>query len=220
MTRNLVALCALASDLAATALLWPRLPERVPVHWGISGEVDRYGSRWELVLLGPVLLAGLWLLLSLVRRIDPKASAPLEPDAPPAEAGALDAAVAIVLALFAVLHLVLLLQAAGLALVGPLLHALWISAFMVLLGNVLGRVRPNFFVGIRTPWTLSDDQVWRRAHRLGGRLLFASGLSAALLCAVLRPGPALGVAAGLLGASLLVPAAASFFWWRAGRRGA
>jgi uncharacterized membrane protein len=48
--------------------------------------------------------------------------------------------------------------------------------FFVILGNYLGNLRPNYFVGIRTPWTLENPETWRATHRLGGRLMFFGGL--------------------------------------------
>ena len=214
-----VVLAALVVQVVTAALVWGRLPERVPLHWNFAGEADRFGPRLQLVLLGPALLLGLWAVLALVSRIDPKASLPLPADAPPAEEGAREAVVLIVLALLGVLHVGLLLSAAGLLAGGPRLHALWIAALMLLLGNFLGRVRPNFFVGIRTPWTLSDDRVWRRTHRVSGRLLVAGGLLAVVLCALLPGSAALVAAVVLISAALGGPAVLSYFWWRSVHRG-
>ena len=92
-------------------------------------------------------------------------------------------------------------------------------ALAALFAQVVGRVRPNFFVGIRTPWTLSDDQVWRRTHRVSGRLLFAGGLVAAVLCALLPASAAFGAAIALITIALGGPAVLSYFWWRALHRG-
>lgn len=214
MNKNLVPALALGCDVSALLLLWPRLPDRLPVHWNLAGEVDRLGSRWELVLLGPGLLLGLWLLLAWVGRIDPKAARALPPDAPRAEAGARDQVLAFVLGMFALFHVSLLLKGAGIRLAGPTLFVLLLAAFQVGLGNVLPRVRPNFFVGVRTPWTLSSDAVWRRTHRLAGKLLFVSGFAGAGAVAILpgRLGPATAFALFIL--ALLVPTALSYVWWK------
>ena len=222
MKSGWVALAALVAEVVAAALLWGRFPERMPVHWNFSGEADRFGSRWYTVLVGPALLTFVWALLALVSRIDPKVVAQrLQPaeEAPPAGPGSVDAVAALLLGLLGLLHVGLLLSAAGLLASGPRKYALLVALFMVLRGNVLGRVRPNFFVGIRTPWTLSDDQVWRRAHRLSGRLLFGCGLLAAVLAGLLPEGRALGAALALLLTSVAVPAIQSYFWWRGSHRG-
>lgn len=217
MSKHLVALLAFVTDLAATLVLWPRLPDRVPVHWNFAGEVDGWGSRWEVLVLGPGLLLLIWALLALISRIDPKAARPLPPDSPPAEAGSRDWVMVLVLALLALIHLAVLLQGAGIPVAGPTLFALLLAAFQVGMGNLLPRVRPNFFVGVRTPWTLSSDAVWRQTHRLAGKLLFVSGFAGAAAVAVLPGKAGFGAALCLFLAALLVPAALSYVWWRRAR---
>jgi uncharacterized membrane protein len=221
MTRNQIALGALAADLAASLALIGRLPERVPVHWSLHGEVDRYGSRWELLLFGPPLLALLWALFAVLPAIDPKvraAAKAADPEAPPAEQGSRDAIFSIVLCLVAVLHVLALLQAAGVVAAGVRLPAPVLAGLMLLLGNVMGRVRPNFFVGIRTPWTLADDQVWRRTHRLAGRTFFFGGLLALVACAALPPEGALVALAVLMVGAGAWPMVASYIYWKGTKR--
>jgi uncharacterized membrane protein len=86
--------------------------------------------------------------------------------------------------------------------------------FMLLFGNYVGSIRPNYFIGIRTPWTLQSDEVWKKTHRLAGRLLMGSALLGMVLLLLL---PAswgmLGVVALLMGA-LLIPVFYSFFLFR------
>jgi uncharacterized membrane protein len=219
MTRlRLTAISALLADGAATAFAWARLPERVPVHWNFHGEVDRYGSRFELLLLGPVLLAALWGLFELLPVIDPRLAIPKDPEQTDAERqGALPTAIALVLALLALLHVLLLVQALGLLKEPPRALAIWMAGFLILFGNFIGRLRPSWFVGIRTPWTLSSDAVWRRTHRLAGRLMVPAGLIALLLALTLPASAALAAAIALLLAALLAPATLSFFYWRESR---
>jgi uncharacterized membrane protein len=221
MTRNQIAFGALAADLIASLALLGRLPERVPVHWNFHGEVDRYGPRWELLLFGPPLLVFLWATFAALPGIDPKARAAAEaaePDAPPAEQGSRDAIFSLALCLVAVLHVVALLQASGVVSEGARLHALALSGLMLLMGNVLGRVRPNFFVGIRTPWTLANDTVWRRTHRLAGKAFFAGGLLSLVAVAALSPEHGFAVMLVLLVSAGLGPVVASYLFWRAAAR--
>jgi uncharacterized membrane protein len=88
------------------------------------------------------------------------------------------------------------------------------AGFLVLFGNFIGRLRPSWFIGIRTPWTLSSDVVWRRTHRLAGRLMVPAGLLAVLLAVVLPAPAAFAAAIVLLLGALLAPAAFSFYYWR------
>ena len=213
---RLAALAALAADLAATALVWARLPARAPVHWDLHGQVDRYGSRWELALAAPVAQLVLWAVAELLPRIDPRFAGPRDPDATETERwGATATAFALAFALVAGTQALVLLHALGLLHEPRRGHAILLAAFLLLVGNVIGRLRPSWFAGIRTPWTLSSDAVWRRTHRLAGRLMVAAGLLALVLAVALPAGAALAAAIALLLASVLLPAALSFFYWRA-----
>jgi uncharacterized membrane protein len=82
---------------------------------------------------------------------------------------------------------------------------------MAMLGNVLGKVRRNFWVGIRTPWTLASDEVWVATHRLAARLLAAAGVLGAVLAAL---GVSLAVCFVLLMAALLFPVLYSLLLYR------
>lgn len=219
MNSKLVAALALVADLIATAVMWPRLPEQVPVHWNFAGEADRYGSRWELMVFGPGLMLLTWVLLVVLKRVDPKASRPLPPDAPPAEAGTREGVIAVVLWLLAVVHVSAMLQAVGSPLGGPLLMALAFTAFQLVLGNVMPRLRPNFYVGVRTSWTLSSDTVWRRTHRLAGKLLFVSGALSLVALAVTPANVAFSIAVGGMLVAMLLPVAVSYVYWREEQRG-
>ena len=217
MTRNRIAFAALAADLTASLALFGRLPERAPVHWNFHGDVDGYGPRWLLLLFGPPLLVFLWALFAALPGIDPKSRAAAKvalPDAPPAEQGSRDAVFSIALCLVAVLHVVALLEASRVVAARGRLFALALSGLMLLMGNVLGRVRPNFFVGIRTPWTLADDTVWRRTHRLAGKTFFAGGLLSLAAVAALPPEHGFAVLIGLLVGASLLPVVASYIYWR------
>ena len=219
MTRLRIAgLTALLADLAMTLAAWGRLPERAPVHWNLYGQADRMGPRIELALLGPILIAAIWGLFEVLRIVDPRLSAPKNPEATEQEkTGALQTVFALMLWLMFALHAVILMSGIG-ALGEPGRGvAIWMAAFLLLFGNFAGRLRPSWFVGIRTPWTLSSDAVWRRTHRLAARLMVAGG-AVGLVCAVVLPAPAaLAAAVALLLSSTLAPAVVSFFWWRAAR---
>ncbi len=163
-----VALVALSFGLAAA--LYTRLPELVPTHWDARGEVDGYTSKpWGPFLL-PLTLAGVYALFFAIPRISPRGFrverfqgvfATLQ--------------LTILSFLFLVTLLVLL---AGIGVPVPLGHAVRAGAgvLFIIIGNFMGKLTKNFFVGIRTPWTLASDEVWLRTHRLGGKLFVASGL--------------------------------------------
>ncbi len=161
----------LLAMFAAAAVAWPHAPDRIPVHWNISGQPDRYGGRFEGLLLMPLVALGLYALLLVVPRIDPgRANYDRF-------RGAYNAIRIAVLALFAVFDVAIQVWVwTGRVNVGQI-APLSIGIVCVFLGALLGKIRPNWFVGIRTPWTLSSKVAWVRTHRAGGWLFIAVGLA-------------------------------------------
>jgi len=174
------------------------------------------------VLFGPLALAGVWVLMLVLSRIDPRRveRPPPPPDSVPSEAeGSYWTFIHLVLVALAVLHAGILLAAAGI-LKGPeRFVAVGFALLLLLPGNFIGRLRPNWFVGIRTPWTLASDDVWRRTHRLAAVLMVCGGLLLLPLSLLLTPAYAVSAAVVVTLLATLGPAAWSYFAWRRLRRG-
>lgn len=192
MRNRWFALVCIGAMLVFGALVYGRLPDQVPVHWGIDGQPDRWGSRLEAVLLLPAISAGLWLLLLILPRIDPRRASYA------AFEGTFYLFINAVVLFLSVMYVVTMGIALGWHIAVPQVIGACVGMLLMVLGNELGRVQPNWFVGIRTPWTLSDPEIWRRTHRVGGRVFFVAGL-AILVAALLLP-PAYSFALILLGA--------------------
>ncbi|SFQ57592.1 SdpI family protein [Hymenobacter arizonensis] len=157
---------------------WLQLPEQVPTHFGTDGTPNGFTSRANIWLITSALPVGLAALLTALPLLDPKRrfdTSTVNFQKLRLALVALTSAVACY-SLYTALH-----PGAGngrALLVG-------VGLFFALLGNYLGTVQPNYFVGIRTPWTLESPTVWARTHRVGGRLFFVSGLLMAGLALVL-----------------------------------
>lgn len=149
--------------------IWAELPENVPLHWNVEGEVDRYGSKSELWLIPAVTTLLIYLLLLVVPAIDPKRRIQ--------EMGAkyhqLKFALVAFMAALGVVVLYMVKQGADQS---PALIFVLVSLLIVILGNYMKTVKPNYFIGIRTPWTLEHAGVWEKTHLLAGRLWFGGGL--------------------------------------------
>ena len=166
--------------LLLVAILYTHLPDRVPMHWGLDGMVDRYGGKHELWLvaaLGPLFA----LLFQFLPRMDPKKRS-YEKFQRVYETIAL-----LILGFLDIIMGTVLVEILrpGTLSIGRVIAAL-VGLLFVLLGNLMGKLKPNFFLGIRTPWTLSDPDVWNRSHRLGGALFVLTGL-VTLFSALLLP---------------------------------
>lgn len=196
-----------AAQLVVGMLVYSRLPERVPSHWNIAGQVDGYQSRLAAVLLLPAATLGLWLLLLGVAYIDPRRESYSR--FRPTQL----LFISLMALFFLFLQLVTLGSALGLAISVPRLVSLAGGLLIAGIGNELGRLRPNWFFGIRTPWTLADDEVWRRTHRVAGRLFVVAGIVMAL--SALFPVEVGGVVTLLaVGGAALGAVAYSYFIWR------
>jgi uncharacterized membrane protein len=154
----------------AAATSWPEVPEQIPVHWGFSGAVDRYGGRLEGLFALPLLALALYVLLLLLPRIDPGRAnyASFK--------GAYGAIRLAVLVAIAAADVTVLLAARGYPVEVSRAMTLATGAVLLVVGNYLGKIRPNWFIGVRTPWTLSSRQSWTKTHRLGRWIFVAAGL--------------------------------------------
>ncbi len=160
----------MAAMFLFAAISWPSAPDRIPVHWGFSGEPDRYGDKFEGLLLLPLLALGIYLLLLYLPRIDP-GRANYE-----RFKGAYSVLRLATLAVLASIHGFILLWIRGVQLDLSVVVPVLVGGLLVVIGSVMGKIRPNWFVGIRTPWTLASKLSWTKTHRLGGWLFVVVGL--------------------------------------------
>ena len=167
---NLLSLGLVIGSFVITAALYNRLPESVPTHWNARGEANGFTAKpWGPFIL-PLTMVGLYLLLMIIPRISPRGYRVERFQ------NVFEILQATLLAfLFMVTMLALL---AGIGAPVPINRAIQAGTglLFIVIGNFMGKFTKNFFVGIRTPWTLASDEVWLRTHRLGGKLFVLAGL--------------------------------------------
>ncbi|WP_274952799.1 SdpI family protein [Angelakisella massiliensis] len=193
--------------LVLILLCYTNLPQQVPLQWGFDGVV-RYGEKKELLLIGglSVIMGPMFLYLP---RIDPRQENYKR---------------------FQRYYELLSLMTMGVLVLVTLMilsESFWpgrivvyqavtilVSVLFLTLGNLLPKVKNNFFMGVRTPWTLSDPDVWNRTNRLCGKLFFAAGLYG-IPAALLLPEKVLfwSLMTAILAAAL-IPCVCSYFWYR------
>jgi uncharacterized membrane protein len=161
-----------AATLVGVAL-WNRLPDPMASHWGPNDEVNGYISRFWGVFLLPLITLGMFLLFLVIPNIDPlKANIAQFRDV-------FNLFITLIVAFMVYLYFLTLrwnLGHADFAMSKAMLPAMGILFFFV--GYMLRKAKRNFFIGIRTPWTLSSDRVWDETHRLGSVLFMVSGVLA------------------------------------------
>jgi uncharacterized membrane protein len=156
-----------------SAWAWTQLPAgaQVPIHWGLDGRVDGYAPREIGLFMLPLMTAGIAALLAVIPRFEPR-RANLE------RSGKAYAAIWIaVVSLLGAVHVLSVAVALGAVLDMSRLIPIGVGLVFVVIGNYLPTVRPNYLVGIRTPWTLASDLSWVRTHRVGGRIFVIEGLA-------------------------------------------
>ena len=199
------------ATLAGTVVAYPHLPNIVPMHWDAHGNVNGWGPKSSLFLFGPGLMLLIVLMFSALPWLSPKK---FEVDSFRATYLYI---MIVTVAMLAYCHLLVL--AAGLGMSLDISRAIegGVSLLMALLGNVMGKVRRNFYIGIRTPWTIADERVWNATHRFAAKTFFAGGL-AGLILVILRA-PFWAPMTTILLAALIPVAYSLVFYKQLERRG-
>ncbi|OYR84621.1 MULTISPECIES: SdpI family protein [Halorubrum] len=199
-----VAVLLVAVGAAASLAVAPDLPQRMVTRWNAAGEPTETLSRTAGMWLVPGLAVGLIGLFAVLPRIDPLR------ENVAAFRVHYDRFVVVLTAFLVALHLAVLAVNLGYAVDVTTVAAAGGAALFYYLGTLLPHVEPNWFLGIRTPWTLSDDAVWDRTHALGARLfklsaaIAAVGLFAGEYAVYFLVGPALATAAVTVAYSYLL----------------
>ena len=195
--------------LAVVISIWayPRLPPTVATHWNLHGTPDGFSSRGLAVAIMPLLIVGMTGLFNVLPKIDPRR----ENYARFLTSYWLIANAVIVFMLVA--HAMIIASGLGFSVRVDRLMPVGIGLLFVFLGNYLTRVEPNWFVGIRTPWTLSSDTVWRKTHRTGGWLMVIGGLVLAI-GAFLPHGAFLPLLVVTILLVALIPIVQSYVLWK------
>ncbi len=176
-TKNTIILVLVLIGLAIVGglMLWNELPDQMASHWNMNDQVDGTTSKFWGVFLMPLIAGGLLAILMLVPSIDPH-KANIEQFR-----GTLNLFIVLITVFLLYVHALTLAWNLGyqhFRISSALLPAL--GLLFIFIGYMLRGAKRNFFIGIRTPWTLSSDSVWDKTHRLGSVLFMISGALAFL----------------------------------------
>jgi uncharacterized membrane protein len=160
--------------IGATILVWlvafPNLPEQVPTHWNFNGEINGYSTKLSAMLLQIAIMVLLYFSALFMPNIDPrKANYQYFIKGYKTIYNSL-------LAIFFVLNILMIMNGLDHDIPMSAVGTLVIGVIFIILGNFLPQIRSNFFIGVRTPWTLSNDEIWRKTHRFMGKIFFAAGI--------------------------------------------
>jgi uncharacterized membrane protein len=160
------------------AFTWNEIPQTIPIHFGISGKADKFGSKDEIFAAPAVLTIvgiAMYFILQNIYKIDPKKK--------------YTATTSAVLAKLSIV-MIILLCAVSLAIIYwsvkgkmeglPVLFC-GLSLFFAYIGNLMHSIKPNYFAGFRVPWALENEENWRKTHQLASKIWFTGGLTLAIV---------------------------------------
>lgn len=218
ISRHIAWLSAVLIALMAIAGLWAlvQLPAgaQVPIHFNARGVANGWARPWIGLFLSPAIAAVIWTLFVILPRVDPRGSNLAR------SATAFGTIWLATTALMAIVQAVIICAALGVVFNRGRLFALLLPGLLIVVGNVMGKIRWNYTVGIRTPWTLANERVWDKTHRFGGRVLVLAGLFLLLAAFVPAAHGSAGARVGLatiVGASLVI-VVKSYLYWRSEQR--
>lgn len=167
---DLAGLLLVVGAFALVGLKYPGLPDPMPTHWNAAGHADGWMPKSWGAFLVPIVMAVIWLSFLALPKISPRGFE-MEPFL-----RAWGILKVTMLALVFFIGVLALNAATTGGELSPKAVFVSIGVLFVVIGNLLGKVTRNFFVGIRTPWTLANEEVWYRTHRLGGKLFVLAGI--------------------------------------------
>jgi uncharacterized membrane protein len=209
LRREWLQVLILALPFIILPLAWPYFPERVPTHWNASGEINGWMMKgtgfFFTMLILPAINVGLALLLGSLAKIDPKfatvnvSSESIRPVR------------LIVTTFLMILFLLIVATSAGMSIDMKRAPEIIIFLLFFVLGIYIPRVKPNYFVGIRDPWTLEDPEIWRKTHVFAGKIWPIASVIG-IITEILYPSVA--ILFGFIAIVAIVPIVYSFLQFR------
>ncbi|MFH1744777.1 MAG: SdpI family protein [bacterium] len=205
---EILPLLILAIVVASSFYFYSSFPDRVPTHWNFAGEVDGWGSRAVAAFVMPGVVALIYLLMLFIPHIDPKKDRYKEFQ------DVYHKFKALFVFVFSLIYFISGFSALGYSCIsmGKIIPVL-IGLLFIFLGYYMGRIKPNWFMGIRTPWTLSSEEVWNKTHKLGGKT-FMFGGAMFIIMGFLPAGILLPLFIAVIALILFVPIVYSYLVYR------
>lgn len=170
MKKHIFPITIILLTAVTWAIAFPKLPAELPTHWGFNGEVNGYSTKLNAMLTQIGIMILLYFSVAFLPKIDPRKQNYKY------FSGSYQTIYLSLLVLFFGMNIFVILSGLGYDIPMSSMGSVVIGMIFIVLGNVMQRVRSNFFIGIRTPWALSNEEVWRKTHRFGGRLFFGGGV--------------------------------------------
>ncbi|MBV6403131.1 MAG: Immunity protein SdpI [Anaerolineales bacterium] len=195
-TTVFISVALIAVAILAGLLLWSRLPDPMPAHWNAAGEIDGYMSKFWGVFLIPIISISLAGLFLIIPNIDPLKANIAQ------FRSTFNWFIVVFVVYMLYLYALTLFAALGTSFNMTLMLLPAVGLLFIGTGYLMNGAKRNFFIGIRTPWTLSSDTVWDETHKLGSKLFMLGGV-VTILCAFLGESGIWIMLVAMLGAALV-----------------
>jgi uncharacterized membrane protein len=154
----------------ASFYFYTHFPERVPTHWNFAGQVDSWGNKIEGAFAIPGMLVAMYFLFLFLPMLDPKKERYEQ------FIKIYNIFRSMILLVLVAIYFVASFNGLGYNVPVQYLVPIIIGVLFLVLGNYMGKLKRNWFIGVRTPWTISSEEVWNKTNRFGGYLFMVSGL--------------------------------------------
>lgn len=196
-----------AINLLTAAVAYPFLPDQIPMHWDFSGTVS-YDDKYQIFLMcGMAVLFAFF--LDVLPKIDPR-----KKNYQKFERYYDGFCVFMQIFLMVMNYIILIESFRPGTLSVPVIIMLGIGILFVFVGNMMPKLKSNFYMGIKTPWALSSEEVWRKTHRLGGKCFFLAGLLLIAGAFFSNRQIVYYMLFACIMIASIVPSVMSYVWWR------
>lgn len=204
---RLVAYLLAVGTLLLTAVLYPSLPDQIPMNWGLDGSVS-YNDKYQIIFMSGMGIV-LAILFDVLPKIDPRRKNYQK-------FGSYYDTFCVFMQLFLLIMngMVLTESFRPNTVSVPMITMICVGILFLFIGNIMPKIKSNFYMGIKTPWALSSEEVWRKTHRLGGKCFFLAGII--MIASTFLPNQKLvyWITFACVMIASLVPGIMSYIWWK------
>jgi len=159
----------IAVSVISSFYFYKFFPPFVPTHWNYAGEIDSYGSSFVGAFFLPILIIGIYILFMIIPYMDPKKENYIK------FANVYHIFKTAFLAFLTLIYFITSFNGLGINIPVDKSVTILVGILFALIGYYMSDIKYNWFVGIRTPWTMSSDKVWQQTHKVGGIIFMLSG---------------------------------------------
>jgi uncharacterized membrane protein len=207
LKTEILSLIMIVASFVLAFYFYQNFPDQVPTHWNFRGEVDGWSSAGFGAFMIPFVILGMYLLFLVIPLIDPKKERYRE------FTGTYHLFKNFILFFMFIIYLIIGYSGLGYDLDISIIVSTLVGLLFIVLGSQMPKIKSNWFIGIRTPWTLSNEEVWKKTHEVGGKFFIIGGLLI-IIAGLLENKFSLYIFIAAIIIAAIVPMVYSYVWYR------